>query len=169
MPYCSQYKFVFSATFYTQRLIDFATYTKSWLDSRQGTEFFLFSKTSRPALRRTQPFTQWWAGTLCQIKNWLGRYADQSTHVVPRLRMSGAITPLPYIPPRSEQIQFSFFTLDYIEGVYNGCSTQAQVHFLGNARWVCLRKTDSGEVLLWFPPGNQHSTNPYYSTVILDP
>jgi hypothetical protein len=109
MPYYSQYKRVFSATFYTQRLIDFVTSIKLWLDSRQGPEFFLFfSKTSRLALRRTQPFTQWWTGTLCQIKNWLGRYADQSIHVVSRLRMSGAITPLPYIPPRSEQIQFSF-------------------------------------------------------------
>ena len=43
-PYYSQYKRVFSATFYTQRLIDFAAYVKSWLDSRQGPEFFLFSQ-----------------------------------------------------------------------------------------------------------------------------
>ena len=34
-----------------------------------------------------------------------------------RLRMSGAITPLPYIPPRSEQTQFSFL-LFIISRVY---------------------------------------------------
>ena len=69
MPYNSQNKRVFSVTFYTERPIDFTTYMKS----RPGPEFLLFSKTSRQALRLTQPFTQWWSGTLCQIKNWLGR------------------------------------------------------------------------------------------------
>jgi hypothetical protein len=59
-----------------------------------------------------------------------------------------------------KRYNFTFYSY-YIECLYNGWSTQAHVHFLGNARCVCFRKTDSDEVLLWFPSGNQHSSDPY--------
>jgi hypothetical protein len=161
MPYYSQYKHVFPATFYTQRLIDFVTYIKLWLDSRQGPEFFLFfqnvqtgsevhpaiysvvNKDSLPDQKLARTLRRPVNPCSVEVKN---EWSHNSTTLHTSKNWTDKIL---------------LFTLYYIKGIYNDCSTQVQVHFLGRARWVCLRKTESGEVLMWFPSGNQHSSNPY--------
>jgi hypothetical protein len=46
--------------------------------SQQGLEIFLFTATSRPALRPTWPPIQWVPGALSLIVMWLGHEADHS-------------------------------------------------------------------------------------------
>jgi hypothetical protein len=53
---------------------------------------------SRPALGPTQPPIQWVPGALSPGVKWPGREAVHSPHLVSRLRMCGAIPPLPNTP-----------------------------------------------------------------------
>jgi hypothetical protein len=66
-------------------------------DSPQGQwcDYFLFTTASRPAVGRTQPSIQW--DRTVFPSGWRGRSVKLSTHLdlMPRLRMRGAIPPLP--------------------------------------------------------------------------
>jgi hypothetical protein len=62
---------------------------------------------SRSALQPTQSITQEVTGAKSLAIKPLGREIDQSSlSIVPRLRISGAIPPLPYIPSWCAQWQF---------------------------------------------------------------
>jgi hypothetical protein len=65
-------------------------------DSRQGIGIFLFTTASRPDLGPTQPAIQWLPRARSLGVTWPGREADHLSHIPPRLRMRGAIPPLPY-------------------------------------------------------------------------
>jgi hypothetical protein len=62
--------------------------------SRQGLGIFI-TTVSRPILGPTQPPVQWVPGALSFGVKRPVREADDSLHLVPRLRMRGAVSPLP--------------------------------------------------------------------------
>jgi len=69
----------------------------TWLElnSWQEQGFYLFTTASRPVLRPTQPPIKWVPGELSPgIKRW-GVKLTTRLHLVPMLRMRGAIPPLP--------------------------------------------------------------------------
>jgi hypothetical protein len=61
-------------------------------------EIFLFSKPFIPALGPTQPPLQWLQGTLFREVKSPRCGANHSPRLVPRLRMSGTVPPLPQYP-----------------------------------------------------------------------
>jgi hypothetical protein len=65
-------------------------------DSQKQQETCLFSKTNRPAVRPHQPFIQWAQGVI-PSPGYSGRNMRLTTylHLLPTLRMSGAVSPLP--------------------------------------------------------------------------
>jgi hypothetical protein len=65
-------------------------------DSRQGQWFFFFATVSRPSLGPTQPSVKWVLGAFSAGGGVLKRPGRDHFHLVPRLRMRGAIPPLPY-------------------------------------------------------------------------
>jgi hypothetical protein len=67
-----------------------------WFDSKQALEIFNFSKVSRPVLRPIQHPGEWVLWTVFLEVKWLGCEAE-GAHLQPllRLRMSGAVPPLP--------------------------------------------------------------------------
>jgi hypothetical protein len=63
-------------------------------ESRQRVGIYLFTTASRPALRPTQPPIQWVSGTLSLGVKRPRCEGTTHLHLVPRLRMHGAIPPL---------------------------------------------------------------------------
>jgi hypothetical protein len=59
---------------------------------------FLFSTSSRPALRSTQPPIQWVPGALSHAVKRLGRESDNSPPASAMSRKRGSIHPLPHTP-----------------------------------------------------------------------
>lgn len=74
--------------------------TKLWADrsgvkiSAVARDLFLF-RTSKPAPAPTQPPTQWVPGAFSLAVKWTERSLTTQLQLVPRLRTSGSITPLP--------------------------------------------------------------------------
>jgi hypothetical protein len=66
-------------------------------DSRKGQKYFLFATASRPALEPTQPPIQWVSGALSPGKIVQGVKMIIHLHLVPMLRMHGAINPLTHM------------------------------------------------------------------------
>jgi len=66
-------------------------------ESLEGQGIFLSSKSCRIALRPTQ-FPIQWVPWIFPWSNVDGHDIDHSLHLVPSLRMSGAILPLPHMP-----------------------------------------------------------------------
>jgi len=64
-------------------------------DSQWGLGIFLFTTTSRMALRPTQPPIQWVPGALSLGVKWPECEADTHLHLVPRSRVRRAIPTLP--------------------------------------------------------------------------
>jgi hypothetical protein len=64
---------------------------------RTGNGIFFFSTTSRLALGPTHHPIQWVPGAITLGTKQLGHAVDCSPHLVPRLRMHGAIPPLPQL------------------------------------------------------------------------
>jgi hypothetical protein len=67
----------------------------SWFDHRQGRIILLLSKPSRPALWATRPPVQSVPADLPAGVKQPERETVSQLHLVPRLRMSGAVSPLP--------------------------------------------------------------------------
>jgi hypothetical protein len=67
---------------------------RSGFDSRQGQGLYFFATAPRPNLGPTQPPNQW-----VQVVPSPEVKLTTQIHVVPRLRMHGAILPLPHTSP----------------------------------------------------------------------
>jgi hypothetical protein len=81
---------------------------KSW----EGQEIFLSSKSCRVALGTTQ-FHFYWVPWIIPRLKVAGHDVDHSLHLVPSLRMSGAILPLPHIPSWHGQGQLHLYFIHY--------------------------------------------------------
>jgi len=76
---------------------------ESCFDSRQGHMIHIFYNERRPAVKSTQPpFRGYW-GALFPGVNRPGVKLSAELHLAQRLRMRGAIPPLPHTLPRLEQ------------------------------------------------------------------
>jgi hypothetical protein len=64
-------------------------------DSRQGQEIFLFSTSSRPSLRLTQPLIHWVPVALSPLVKRPVRKADHSPPSSAEIKYGGVIPPLP--------------------------------------------------------------------------
>ena len=84
---------------------------------RQEKRFFSFPKTSRPALGPIQPPVQCALGSLPLGVNRPGR-EGYNTYLVSRLRMTGAMPPLPHIPSRRAYEQLSSFRHHFVMEVH---------------------------------------------------
>jgi hypothetical protein len=74
-------------------------------------EIVLFFKVSRQVLRPTQTPIQWVTGALSQGVKRPERKIHTHLHLVQRLRISGGISPVPYMPSWRAQEQL-YLTLD---------------------------------------------------------
>jgi len=59
-------------------------------------KIFLYSKLFEPNVGSNRPLAEWVVGALPREIKRPECEVDQSPHLVPRLRMSGAIPPIPY-------------------------------------------------------------------------
>ena len=85
---------------------------------RQGKRFFSFPKTSRPALGSIQPPVKCVLVSLLLRVNRPGR-EGYNTYLVSRLRMTGAMPPLPHIPSRRAYEQLSSFRHHFVMEVHS--------------------------------------------------
>lgn len=78
-----------------------------WCNSWQRQKSCVFSKTSKPALKPTKLPFHWATGVLFLVVELTGGKPDHSSYPVPRLRMSGPISPLLLMLSCHEQVGFS--------------------------------------------------------------
>jgi hypothetical protein len=69
--------------FIRRRKYDFTMYGLPDFDPRQRQRIFPVASVTRPALGPIQPPVQWVPGILSRGKEWPGRDADHSPHLVP--------------------------------------------------------------------------------------
>lgn len=72
--------------------------SNSGFDLRQGEEMFLVFEAYIQAVGSTQPAVQWEPRVLSPRVMRLGREADCSPEYSVKVRMSGAVSPLPHVP-----------------------------------------------------------------------
>ena len=94
----------FSFSFITAHMKGIQHWQRNWgFKLQQKQEIFLVSKISRPALGPTHPPIQWVPGRGLKLSTHL--------HLVPGLRMNGAITLLPHMLSWCGQALYFFFFL----------------------------------------------------------
>jgi len=91
------------------RIILFSIVTRvtdeTWFVFWKEQKIFLFTKMFRKALESEQPLFSWVTGEWSSEEKRSGSECD-SPHLVQKLRMSGVITPLPYLPSWLSQGKF---------------------------------------------------------------
>ena len=80
---------------------------ESWFDYQQQKEAYIFFTVSKPALGPTKRPIQW-SGRTGGEGGRPVREADHSTHLMPRLQISGALLPLLHVPSWHVQEQLRY-------------------------------------------------------------